>query len=414
MPWNLSGPISPRREGTRLDVCGIIAEFDPFHLGHLHLFEEARRLTGCDRVVCVLSSAFLQRGTPGLFSVRDRTRMALAAGADAVFALPVSFSCATADQFALGGVAVLQALGVVTSQAFGCENAGDLPLLCRAAECLNEEPGDFRDALRGRLQAGKSYPAAQAEALSVTRGIPAALLSAPNNVLAVAYLRQQKRLGADFRPVAVQRLGRRNAADAEGGNGYPPSSALRKALLDGDMDAVRAAVPAPCAGIIEECAGAGRLCPPEALTQALMYRLMTTSPDEWARYAPHGEGLELRLEKALQRHPATQAELLALLKTRRYTHAALQRWLSHMLLGLRPDEQPDSPGCLRLLGFREDARPLIRRIADRAALPLVTKPARGRAWLETDARAELLWGLGAGHVQSLYEQSPVITGGQPS
>ena len=85
-----------------LNVCGIIAEFDPFHSGHLHLIEEAREQTGCDYIVCVLSTAFLQRGTAGLFSTRDRARMALLAGADAVFTLPVSFSCAAADR-AKGG-----------------------------------------------------------------------------------------------------------------------------------------------------------------------------------------------------------------------------------------------------------------------------------------------------------------------
>ncbi len=390
---------------VNLNVCGIIAEFDPFHLGHQHLLREAKRLTGCDYTVCVISTAFLQRGTPGLFSTRDRARMALEAGADAVFALPVSFSCAAADRFALGGVRLLNATGVVTIQAFGCENADDLPLLMRAAACLNEEPSAFKDALRVRLQAGLPYPKAQAEALAESCGIPADLLSAPNNILAVAYLRQLELSGSHIRPVAIQRRGSRNEPAS---TGFLPSSALRARALQDGPAAVKGAVPPSTDRIVEECFESGRICRPEALTQALFYRLYTGSPEQWAGHLSHQEGLEGRLQKALDQHPATREELLALVKTKRYTHAFLQRWLSRILLDLPPERPDDSPRALRLLGFRASARPLISAISDRASLPLITKPARGKEYLEEDARAELVWSLGTGQHASLYEQSPVI------
>ena len=398
--------------GGILKVCGIIAEFDPFHRGHLHLLKEAKAGTGCDHTVCVISTAFLQRGTQGLFSTMDRARMALEAGADAVFALPVSFSCAPADRFALGGVRLLAGTGVVTHQAFGCENAADADLLLTAARCLNEETGAFRDALRRRLETGMPYPRARAEALEESAGIPAALLAAPNNILAIAYLRQLLRLDNPIEPVFVQRRGSRDAAKGAP-DGLLPSSAIRELLLnsapDGCLpDSAAAALPAASAAILRECLTEGRVCPPEALTQALLYRLYTLSPGEATRYTDSQEGLEHRLEKALSARPASRAALVDALKTRRYTHAGLQRWLSRILLDLPADTQPEMPGYLRLLGFRASAQPLIRAISRASSLPLITKPARGRAYLDEDARAEWLWGLGAGRPASLYEQSPVI------
>ena len=333
--------------------------------------------------------------------------MALACGADAVFALPVSFACAAADRFALGGITLLNALGVVTHQAFGCESAGDSEALRRAAACLNEEPPAFRETLRSGLDAGLPYPQAQAEALEAARGVPAGMLGAPNNILAVAYLRALERTASAVRPVFIQRQGSRSTGS--GGTGSPlPSSAIRELILRGEPDLALAEVPASSAAIIRECVSAGRLCHPEALTQALFYRLYTASPDELAACAPHGEGLENRLVKALSGHPTSTEELLDRLKTRRYTRAALRRWLNQLLLGFRPGSQPDTPDHLRLLGFRESARPLLSEIRKRAALPLVTKPARGKAYLADDARAELLWSLGAGQAASLYEQSPII------
>ncbi len=352
----------------------------------------------------MISTAFLQRGTAGLFSTRDRARMALEAGADAVFALPVSFSCAAADRFALGGVRLLSSLGVVTSQAFGCENAADSDALKRAAACLNGETPAFREALRTRLATGIPYPQAQAEALQAACGVPAGLLSAPNNILAVAYLRQLMGASLPIRPVFIQRLGSRSA---EGG-GPLPSSAVRQLILSGDTDIAMQAVPPASAAIVRECIGEKRLCPPEALTQALFYRLYTSAPEEWARYADQGEGLENRLKKALDARPASREALLEGLKTRRYTRAALQRWLSRILLDLPADRLPDAPECLRLLGFRRSAEPLLREIRRKASLPLISKPARGKAYLADDARAELLWSLGAGQPASLFEQSPAV------
>ena len=393
-----------RKEAVPLEVCGIIAEFDPFHKGHQHLISEARRLSGCEYVVCVLSTSFLQRGTPGLFSTRDRTRMALAGGADAVFALPVSFSCAPADRFALGGTALLRAMGTVTSQAFGCENAADFEQLRRAAVFLNEEPSAFRTALHEALNTGISYPAAQARALRISCGIPVALLSAPNNILAVAYLRQLARSDAAIRPVAVHRIGSRTNPEADG---YLPSSAVRRMILEGQAEKAAGSVPASSMEIIAECLEARRFCPPEALTQALFYRLNTSIPTDWAPFLTHGEGLEQRLQKVLEQHPESIEALLSGLKTKRYTHAALRRWLSRILLDL-PTDSPAEPACLRLLGFRQSARPLLRAIREQASFPVVTKPADGRKYLEADARAEMVWSLGAGRPAALYEQSPVI------
>ena len=360
-------------------------------------------MTGCDYIVCVLSTAFLQRGTAGMFSTRDRTMMALRGGADAVFALPVRFSCAPADQFALGGVSILRALGVVTAQAFGCEDAALLPQLQAAAKCLNGEPAPFREALRIRLQSGAPYPAAQASAVEAACGVPARLLGSPNNILAVAYLRQLD--GTGIRPIAIQRQGLRSD---DTGTDFPPSSVLRRRLRDGDTASALGAVPAESAALISDCLAEGRVCAPEALTQALLYRVYTTGPEEWAKYAPHAEGLEHRLRAALDADPATREQLLARLKTRRYTRSALERWLTAILLELDPHDGPAAPQYLRLLGFRDSARPLLRAIRDRAILPVITKPGHDPAPLGEDARAERLWSLGAGRPDNLFRQSPVI------
>ena len=87
-------------------VVGVIAEYNPLHLGHAHHLAEARRLANADAVVVVMSSAFTQRGDAAILSPADRAKMALSAGADAVFALPAAWAVRDAEHFALGGVSI--------------------------------------------------------------------------------------------------------------------------------------------------------------------------------------------------------------------------------------------------------------------------------------------------------------------
>ena len=104
-----------------MNICGVIAEYDPFHKGHERHLRSAREKTGADFIVCVMSGSFTQRGMPALLPPHARADMALRCGADVVLQLPYAFSVREAEYFALGGAAILNALGCVTHLSFGSE-----------------------------------------------------------------------------------------------------------------------------------------------------------------------------------------------------------------------------------------------------------------------------------------------------
>ena len=139
-------------------TLGVIAEYDPFHLGHAHQLAEARARSGADRVIAVMSGCFTQRGEAALLSPDARASMALSCGADAVFLLPAMWSLRDAEHFALGGVRLLQLLGC-DAISFGCEHA-DLPLLQRTALALESPSPAMLAATHSRLDAGMPYPRA--------------------------------------------------------------------------------------------------------------------------------------------------------------------------------------------------------------------------------------------------------------
>lgn len=383
-------------------VCGIIAEYDPFHRGHLHHLSEARRLAQADFVVCVLSTAFTQRGLPGLFSTHDRARMALQSGADLVLGMPVSASCAQANRFAMGGVGTLQGLGVVTHLSFGVESAA-LPYLEEAARLLHRDDEALGALRRQGLQQGKSFARAQGEALSqVLRGVPPALLSQPNFVLGTGYLQAMLSLGAAFELAPVPRMGSYHDTSVAP---LPSATAVRQALLRGDWQGVARAVPHESLQVIQEAVWQGQLHRPEGLDRVLLHHLLTQGVQPGT--AEISEGLEQRiLQKA--RQAGSRAELVELVKSKRYPHARISRALSSALLGLC-DAPPAPPAYARMLGFRKRAAPLLTAIK-RSGFPLFDRPARSNLpGIAQDMRAEELWHVGAGlHAQQAWQQQTII------
>ena len=387
--------------GGGMTVCGIIAEYDPFHRGHERHLRLAREKTGADYVVCVMSGSFTQRGLPALLPPRARAEMALRCGADAVLELPYAFSVREAEYFALGGVRILDGLGCVTHLSFGCETE-DLSLLEKAAALLEAPDAALNEAVQRGLSRGLSNAAALGRAAERRLGLPAGALNAPNTALALAYLRAIRRLGSKLIPVPVLRTQDYHAAELEA---YPSASAVRGAILRGDWQGVEKAVPEKALPVLRQAAAAG-ICPPDAFDGALRRMLLLASPEEISALPGVGEGLEKRILKAAET-AVSREELISLVKTRRYTWGRISRALCHGLMGVTRAELPTFPDHARVLGFRERARPLLNQMK-KSGFPLLTRPARS-ASAALDLRAGDLWAIGAGLPRGeTYRQAPVI------
>lgn len=376
-------------------VVGVIAEYNPFHQGHAHHLREARRLAQADAVVVVMSTVFTQRGEAALLSPRDRAEMALSAGADAVFALPVTWAVRDAEHFALGGVALLNGLGC-DALSFGTEDT-DLPLLRETARLLEAPDAAFRAEVQRRMDGGLPYPAAMSAAMEGVLPGSGAVLASPNSTLGVCYLRAMHRLHAQMDIVPVQRQGAYHASHL--GDALPSATALRGAILRGDWSGAAHAMPDEAFAILRRAAAAGRMHRPGALDAALLYQLRTMSAGEYAALPDISEGIEIRLMHAAQ-ESCTRDGLLRAAKTRRYPHARLSRLATHALLGITDAAlaEADLPSAAWLLGFRRESAALLTHL-NRASLPILSKAAdfdRHAPWFATENRAYDLWALGAG------------------
>ena len=141
-------------------VLGIVAEYNPFHNGHLYHLQKSKEETGSKYTIAVISGNFTQRGNTSIVDKWSKAKMALDAGIDLVIELPVLYSISSAENFAEGAVKILYSLGIVDYLSFGSENP-NIDILDKFAEVLYKEPKEFKTLLSHELSKGISYPKAR-------------------------------------------------------------------------------------------------------------------------------------------------------------------------------------------------------------------------------------------------------------
>ncbi|MFS0727796.1 nucleotidyltransferase [Paenibacillus sp. 1P07SE] len=390
-------------------TVGLIVEYNPFHNGHLYHMQQSVKQTGAEAVVAVMSGHFLQRGEPALLDKWARTEMALAGGCDLVIELPIAYAAQPAEWFAYGAVSLLEATGVVDALCFGSES-GDLERLARSARLLADEPPRFKELLHAVLGQGSSYPAAYAAAADAylrEQGTPETALpdlASPNNSLGLHYLMALERISSPIRPYTVLRQKAGYHQEDITDSRIASATAIRQLLASGGaLRDIAPYVPASTLTILEREWHAGRAPVSwESFVPQLLHLLASSSAERLSSLHGMSEGLQYRLLRALPQLQAADFEqLLALVKTRRYTRTKLQRVLLAVLLGHSRDElKPARLGTgiqyIRVLGFTGTGQKLLARMRKQARLPVLLSAARPPAdlpYLELDVRASAVYAV---------------------
>lgn len=394
-----------------MKVNGIIAEYNPFHNGHKYHLEESARLTGADYSIVVLSGNFIQRGDPALVDKHTRAEMALKNGADLVLELPTVYSASSAEYFATGAVSLLDKLGVVTHLCFGSE-CGDTAILQQIASILREEPEDYVKELKTGLKQGLSYPSARNTAL--IHYFPALagntkILSSPNNILAIAYIKAILNLDSKMVPVAVTRLGS-DYHDPSLYSQYCSALAIRQALSDGrGLSSVARYMPDSAGELLSQRLVLGRGIFSNDFSSALYYKLLSEKETGFDKYLDVSADLSNRICNRLAEYKNFD-DFCDLLKTKELTYTRISRCLLHILLNLTKEDMAvcselEHTPYARILGFRRDAEPLLAAIKEQTSIPLVTKLADAEKLLSTDTYlmlkqdlqiSQLYYGVAAG------------------
>lgn len=384
-----------------MKVTGIIAEYNPFHKGHQYHLEQAKKQTGADFCMVIMSGNFVQRGTPAILDKYIRTRMALEGGADLVFELPCAYATASAELFSEAAVTFFQHTGCVDALCFGSEQAS-LPLLSRIARILNDEPEGYRLFLQNRLKEGDSYPRAVYAALTrfllendtlSQSTIQQAYhlsnqLSCPNNILGIEYLKALMRLGSKIEPFCIERKGSGYHTLELTDNELGSSTAIRDIIeSQSSLQLIRRHVPSYVFDCLNNLYHTTYPIVPDDLSLLLDYRLLTDPHLE--DIADMTKELALRI-KNRDPKPQTFSECALSLKTKNITLTHINRALLHTVLHITKEMMIDcrQTGLIsyaRLLGFRSQAAPVLSQMKKNGSVPIITKVADAKKILSPEA-----------------------------
>ncbi len=387
-----------------MNVLGIICEYNPFHNGHAYHIRKAREASGCDVAFGVMSGSFVQRGEPAIADKWIRAHAALLGGLDLIVELPALFAVRAARDFARAGMFLVGSLGA-THFSFGCEE----PAPCRLsmlADLLASETPALQSGIKRHLASGCSYPRSIAAAVADCHPELASVLTQPNNVLAVEYLRACHELSLDITPVPVMRTGGHHAP---GLGEFASASAIRKALMKDEPDDITGSVPPYAMGMLTEYAAR------HSSYELLALDALRTRADEIEGLPDHERGLTDRLRNSAY-EAATFAEALALAKCKRYPLARLRRLAAQLVLGVTPAlvAFAPQPEYARVLAMRQDARPLLRMLRDSSRVPVVMRSGELKNFSSAriDIRATDVFALDHPNARpgQDFSRSPVILG----
>ena len=344
-------------------VLGIIAEYNPFHNGHLYHISKSKQETGAQYVVAVISGNFVQRGNTSIVNKWIKARMALLNGVDLVIELPTVYSISSAENFAEGAIKILNSLGVVDTVSFGME-AKDISALNNIANVLYSEPKEYVTMLSHELKKGSSFPKARENALMMyLNDIKkyANVMAGSNNILAIEYLKAMKKTKSKITPIGIKRekvlYNDKYIVDE-----FASATAIRKMLMTKQLGDIRKVMPRSSYLLLgEELKEGHYVIDISKFEKEIIYMLRRMSVQEIANLPDVSEGLEKSIKNAAN-SCNTLEELINIVKTKRFTQTRIQRILLYSLLGITKKQMETSKKVtpyVRVLGFDNKGKELI-------------------------------------------------------
>ena len=349
------------------EVLGIIAEYNPFHNGHLYQIQKAKELSGAKFVVCVMSGNFVQRGNTSVVDKWTKTQMALANGVDLVIELPTIYSVSSAESFAQGAIKILENLGIVDTISFGTET-DDFAALNNIATIISDEPKEYVSMLKEELKQGVSFPKAREQALIKYLNDDVRyqnILNNPNNILAVEYLKALKQLKSKITPLAIKRE-KVYYNDNHIVDDLASATAIRRMLINREFSELIRVVPRFCYETLTKEYEVGNMVfDIYRFEKEIFYTLRKMTVEEIANLPDVSEGLENTIKNAAN-FCNNIKDFINIVKTKRYTQTRIQRILIFALLGITKKDVQSAKKVIpytRILGFNERGKLLLSGIS---------------------------------------------------
>lgn len=336
----------------------IICEYNPFHNGHKFQIDKIREKFGKEaKIIAIMSGNFVQRGDFAIFDKHSRALMAVNAGVDVVFELPLVSALSSAEDFAKGAVHILEKLGNIDYICFGSE-CGNIDILNEIATLLLSNNLDIKQFLDN----GISYPKAISMALEEINPNFSQIVSNPNNTLGIEYIKALKVLNSAIKPFTIKRESVDHHATTAVDN-FASASYIRENIKS-DISHL---IPTQNVDIFNAL---------EVITpneNAILSYLKHLTCEDFAEIHDVTEGLENKIVKALKT-ATTLDELYENIKSKRYTLSKIRRIIIKSYIKITKNIANITPNYVKVLTFNDKGADFLKSIKKTTRLSVITKP----------------------------------------
>lgn len=387
-----------------MKACGIVAEYNPLHTGHVYQMNKARQISQADCIIVVMSGNFVQRGEPAVIDKYARTRAALKAGADIVIELPVYYALSSAENFARGAVLTLNEMKAA-SICFGAET-DNADRLAKISNAIISESPEYKAILNKALAKGLSYPAARQTALLEYLPECKDIISGSNNILAIEYIKAilGNNLNMTYYPVLREGAGYNDDTDnAE----FASAFGIRKMLMSDEHDRLKTYL----TPVMYEEISNSKNCPlfPDDFSNIFNHKMLflkqqcninhTDFAEKLAEYEDITAELANRFAAAFTGRDNI-AEFAMKVKSKNIVYSRICRCIMHIILEIRKSMSDfyNNIPYIRLLGFNKTGQLYLGSIKKELDVPFITKAA--------DYKNELIFDLACSDIytQAVYEK----------
>ena len=335
-------------------IIGIIAEYNPFHLGHLYQINEIKKKYPNSILILITNSSFTQRGDIAIINKWNKTKIALKNNIDLVVELPFPYATQSADIFAKGALEILNHLKI-NILVFGSES-NDLEKLVEIAKTQIENK-NYQQKVKKYLKTGINYPTALSKALNDTIGYTT---KEPNDLLGISYIKEILIHNYPIKPVLIKRIGSYHGNTVE--KQIASASLIRK-KIEQQKD-IKKYLSNDTEKYLEKNITLEKYFP------YLKYKILTEK--NLNIYQTVEEGIENRIKKEINNSNSWQ-ELTQNLKTKRYTYNKINRMLIHILTSFTKEEAKKIKiDYIRIIGFNQKGKNYLNKIKKQVTLPMIT------------------------------------------
>lgn len=337
-------------------VIGIIAEYNPFHNGHIYQIKKIKENYPNSIIIVCTSSSFTQRGELSILNKWEKTKVSLLNGVDIVIELPYVYSTQSSDTFAKYGVSLLEKFHI-NYLCFGSESNDTTKLLDAAKTQINNI--EFDNKVKFYMKEGYNYPTSLNNALKELINYD---IKEPNDLLAISYIKEIINNNYNIEVFNIKRTN--SYHDLSLDNKIVSASNIRNKLLENKN--IKDKVPKETYDILKNKSLENKYF------EFLKYKIISETDLE--KYVDVDEGLNVRIKKYINKSKSLD-ELIMNIKTKRYTYNRISRMLNHILCSFTKEENDKIKKLeyIRILGFNENGRTYLNEIKDSIELPILNK-----------------------------------------